>query len=166
MLQFQCYFTWVGLLWPDSPKIFVWPLVMTSLVTWYWEAEFLSFCCLKSYSEEKTLTAKVARCQNILPCLLITEFLVSENGLLRRPGEVGRLCSFQHKFLCTWIKTNGYKSAISSHTALKSGEQALKLFKGKKGRSDVCVVLTMNLCALELKQTLISMLFQVIRLWS
>ena len=33
-----------------------------------------------------------------------------------------------------------------------------------QGRSDVCVVFTMSLCALELKQTVISLLFQVKRL--
>ena len=32
-----------------------------------------------------------------------------------------------------------------------------------QGRSDVSVAFTMNLCALELKQTVISLLFQVIR---
>ena len=34
-----------------------------------------------------------------------------------------------------------------------------------QGRSDFCVVFTMNLCALELKQLFISLLFQIIRLW-
>ena len=33
-----------------------------------------------------------------------------------------------------------------------------------QGRSDVCVVFTMSLCALEFKQTIMSLLFQVIRL--
>ena len=33
-----------------------------------------------------------------------------------------------------------------------------------QGRSDFCVVFTMNLCALELEQTLISLPFEVIRL--
>ena len=32
-----------------------------------------------------------------------------------------------------------------------------------QGRSDFCVLFTMNLCTLELKQTLIGLLFQVIR---
>ena len=44
------------------------------------------------------------------------------------PGEVWRLCSFYHEPLRTWIKTNSYMSAISSHTALKLSEQALKSY--------------------------------------
>ena len=44
------------------------------------------------------------------------------------PGEVWRLCSFCHDPLRTWIETNSYKSAVSSHTILKSGEQALKSY--------------------------------------
>ena len=37
---------------------------------------------------------------------------------------------------------------------------------GDQGRSEFCVVFTMSLCAFELKQTLISLLFQAIRLWN
>ena len=33
---------------------------------------------------------------------------------------------------------------------------------GDQGRSDFCVVFTISLCALELKQTLISLVFQII----
>ena len=35
---------------------------------------------------------------------------------------------------------------------------------GGPGGSDGCVVFTITLCALELKQTVISLLFQVVRL--
>ena len=35
---------------------------------------------------------------------------------------------------------------------------------GGPGESDFCVAFTMSLCALELKRTLISLLFQIIRL--
>ena len=43
-------------------------------------------------------------------------------------GEVRRLCSFYHEPLRTSIKTNGYKSAFSGHTALKLGEHPLKSY--------------------------------------
>ena len=76
MLQFQCYFTWVGLFWPNSPKIFVWPLMMTSSVTCTEKflkkipsRTFILVLPKKSCFEEKTLTAKVAGCQDIFPCL-------------------------------------------------------------------------------------------------
>ena len=41
-------------------------------------------------------------------------------------GEVWILCSFCHEPLRTWIKSNVNKFAISSHAALKLGEQALR----------------------------------------
>ena len=41
------------------------------------------------------------------------------------PGEVWLLCSFYHEPLRTWIKTNINKFAISTHTTLKFGRQAL-----------------------------------------
>ena len=44
------------------------------------------------------------------------------------PGQVRRLCSFYHESLRTRIQINGCKSAISSYTALKLGEQALKSY--------------------------------------
>ena len=43
-------------------------------------------------------------------------------------GEVWILCSFYHESLRTWIKPNVNKFAISSHTALKFGKQALKSY--------------------------------------
>ena len=43
-------------------------------------------------------------------------------------------------------------------------EQTIMLKMADQGRSDFCVVFTMSLCALELKRTLISLLFQIIRL--
>ena len=43
-------------------------------------------------------------------------------------GEVWILCNFYHEPLRTWIKTNANKFAISSHTALKLGNQALKSY--------------------------------------
>ena len=49
----------------------------------------------------------------------------AKNGGL---GEVWILCSFYHELLRTWIKTNVNKFAISSHTALKLGKQALKSY--------------------------------------
>ena len=44
------------------------------------------------------------------------------------PDEVRRLCGFYREPLRTWIKTNGYKSAISNHTALKLDKQAPKSY--------------------------------------
>ena len=44
------------------------------------------------------------------------------------PGEGWILCSFYHEPLCTWIKTNLYKFAISSLTAFKLAKQALKSY--------------------------------------
>ena len=41
------------------------------------------------------------------------------------PGEVWLLCSFYHEHLRTWIETNVNKFAISNHTALKLGVQAI-----------------------------------------
>ena len=42
-------------------------------------------------------------------------------------------------------------------------KQTITLKMANQGRSDVCVVFAMTLCALELKQTVISLLFQAIR---
>ena len=44
------------------------------------------------------------------------------------PGEVWVLCSFYHEPLCSWIKINVNKFAISSHTALKLGSQSLRSY--------------------------------------
>ena len=41
-------------------------------------------------------------------------------------------------------------------------QQTIRLKMADQGRSDVCVVFTVSLCALELKQTVINLLFQVI----
>ena len=45
-------------------------------------------------------------------------------------------------------------------------QETITLKMADQGRSDVCVVFTMTLCALELKRTVISLLFQVIRLFT
>ena len=44
------------------------------------------------------------------------------------PEAVWHLCSFYDEHLRPWIKTNINKFAISSRTALKLGEQALKSY--------------------------------------
>ena len=44
------------------------------------------------------------------------------------------------------------------------GEQTIMLKMADQGRSDFCAVFTMSLSALELKQTLTSLPFEVIRL--
>ena len=43
-------------------------------------------------------------------------------------GEVWLLCSFYHEPLRTWIETNVNKFAISNHTALNLGKQALRSY--------------------------------------
>ena len=70
---------------------------------------------------------------------------------------------------CETIETNNNKFAISNHTALRLDVQALRSYlrliceyelkMADQGRSGFCVVFTMNLCALKLKQTLISLPF-------
>ena len=47
-----------------------------------------------------------------------------------------------------------------------SGTLDLYAKDGGPGRYDLCVVFTMTLCALDFKQALISLLFQVKGLWN
>ena len=54
----------------------------------------------------------------------LTDDYAKDGGL----GEVWILCSFYREPLRTWTETNVNKFAISSHTALKLGKQALKSY--------------------------------------
>ena len=58
------------------------------------------------------------------PWNLVTDDYAKDGGL----REVWILCSLYHEPLRTWIKTNINKFAISSHTAMKLGKQALNSY--------------------------------------
>ena len=57
----------------------------------------------------------------------------------------------------------GFEKALGAVKVIKDQIQYMITLKmADQGRSDFCVVFAMSRCALELKQTVISLLFQII----
>ena len=53
------------------------------------------------------------------------------------------------------------EDAAEQHFKVEKNQQMITLKMADRGRSNLCVVFTMSLCALEFKQTLINLLFHV-----
>ena len=69
-------------------------------------------------------TRKQGKCKKFGIKLNTTDNYAKDGG----PGEVWLLCSFYHDPLSNWIKANVNKFAISNHTSLKLGIQALRSY--------------------------------------